>query len=279
MKTVLECLEAGTAYLEGRSIEDARRNMQWLVAHQLGCDRVELYTQFDRPLSEEQLIPLRDHLKRRGQGEPLQHLLGTVPFLNREFLCDSRALIPRPETEELAALVMTMEFGRPSRVLDMGTGSGVLGVSLALELGPDCHEAVLVDRSSEALTLARENASRLGSDISFVEGDLFEEVEGLFDLVVANLPYIPEGEKDELSREVACDPPAALFSGPDGMDCLRRFCRDVPPYLRPGALLGLEVGHDQAPPVEGLLLEAGLTDVHSREDLSGISRFVFARAR
>ena len=279
MKTVLECLEAGTAYLEERGIEDARRNMQWLVAHQLGCDRVALYTQFDRPLSEEELEPLREALKRRSKGEPLQHVLGNVPFLGQEYICDARALVPRPETEELADMVRGMEFPRPARVLDMGTGSGVLGLSLALALGGDCRAVVLVDQSPEALSLARENADKLGVEARFLESDLFTEVEGVFDLIVANLPYVPEGDRDSLAPEVGHDPPQALFSGADGLDCLRRFSADVLPFLSPGSLLALEVGHDQSPLVEGLLIQAGLEDVHSREDMSGISRFVFARNR
>ena len=137
MKTVLECIQSGTKYLRDRGVDGARRNMEWLVARQMGCSRIELYTQFDRPMTEGELGPLRELLKRRGQGEPLQHLLGTVEFCGREFLCDQRALVPRPETEELIEEALKLEFLRPARVLDMGTGSGVIGITVALSLGDD----------------------------------------------------------------------------------------------------------------------------------------------
>ena len=127
-------MESGTQYLEKRGVEDARNNMQWLMASLLGLSRIELYQQFDRPMVEDDLAPLRETLKKRGEGVPLQHLVGTVEFLRREFICDGRGLVPRPETEELAEAVLKREFPRPARVLDMGTGSGVLGLSIAAEL-------------------------------------------------------------------------------------------------------------------------------------------------
>jgi release factor glutamine methyltransferase len=175
-------------------------------------------------------------------------------------------------------MVREMSFPRPTRLLDMGTGSGVLGISLAKELGGDLSEAVLADRSADALGLARENAEALAVEVRLIESDLFGAIEGTFDLIVANLPYVPEGDRDSLSREVAHDPAAALFAGSDGLDCLRRFAGEVRTLLNPGGLVALEVGHDQAPAVEGLLVQNRLHDVLSRQDLSGIPRFVFARA-
>lgn len=278
MKTVLECLESGTKYLEGKGIEDARRNMQWLVSHALDCDRMQLYTEFDRPLSDAELEPLRDLLKKRGQGVPLQHLLGTVPFLGREFLCDARALVPRPETEELAAMIKDLPFPRPTRILDVGTGSGVLGISLALELGENCEECVLCDLSTDALSLAQENADRHEAKVTAVRSDLFEQISGQFGLILANLPYVPENERAEISREVSHDPPEALFSGPDGLDHLRRFISEVSAYLSPGGLIALEIGHDQSVAVLALLTETNLESCESKTDLSGVERFIFARA-
>lgn len=278
MKTVLDCLESGSRYLEDRGIENARRNMQWLVAHQLGCDRLELYLQFDRPMAEEELAPLRDILKRRGAGEPLQHLLGTVEFHRHEFRCDARALVPRPETEELVEQVLKLSYPRPARVLDVGTGSGVLGLSLALALGEECRELVLADVSSEALALARENAALHEVEAIFHEGDLLEGLPGPFDLIVANLPYISEGEKGSLSAEVRHDPPSALFAGADGLDLLRQFIPQAAGRLGPEGCLALEIGASQGAALLDLLGNTALDDARVVDDLSGNPRFVFAHA-
>ena len=159
MTTVLETIDGGTRYLEKRGIEDARRNMQMLVAHQLGCTRMDLYLQFDRPLEEPMLAPLRELLKKRGEGIPLQHLLGTVWFHKYEFKTDARALIPRPETEELTEWILSWPLPETQRVLDMGCGSGVIGLSLAKSR--PAWDLVLADVSEEALSLARENATKL----------------------------------------------------------------------------------------------------------------------
>ena len=144
MKTVLECLTSGTSYLEGKGVESPRRNMECLVAHQLRCTRIELYARFDRPMSEKELLPLRELLKRRGKGEPLQHLLGIIEFFGRDFTCDSRALVPRPETEELVEAVLKLDFSRPAQILDMGTGSGVIGITLALALADRARASYLL---------------------------------------------------------------------------------------------------------------------------------------
>jgi release factor glutamine methyltransferase len=275
MTTVLETIDGGTRYLEKRGIEDARRNMQLLVANQLGCTRMELYLQFDREMDDADLAPLREALKKRGEGVPLQHLMGTVWFRKLEFRTDARALIPRPETEELADWLLGIELPRGGRLLDMGCGSGVLGLSLAAER-PD-WQVVLADVSPEALALARENAANLGlQNVEFCESDLFSRIEGAFSGIVANLPYVPDGERSELAREVLHDPPLALFGGPDGLDVIRRFLPAAYERLEPGGWLALEIGHDQASLVTEILGACGFSRVEVKQDLSGIPRFPFA---
>ena len=279
MTTVLEILDKGTAYLAKKGIEDARRNMQMLVAHQLNCTRMDLYLRFDQPLEEDQLAPLRDLLKRRGDGVPLQHLLGSVTFHRRDFKTDSRALIPRPETEELAEwLLKNVKLPEAPRILDMGCGSGVLGLTLAADLPGS--QAVLADLSPAALDLARENAALLEiPNATFIESDLFSALAGqTFDLIVANLPYVPETDRPTLSKEVAHDPALALFGGPDGLDVIRRFVPAAKDHLAPGGWLALEIGIHQSTEVESLLRAASLTDVLTLKDLSGIPRFPVARA-
>ncbi len=278
MTTVLEILDKGTAYLAKKGIEDARRNMQMLVAHQLACTRMDLYLRFDQPLEEDQLAPLRDLLKRRGDGVPLQHLLGSVTFHRRDFKSDPRALIPRPETEELAEwLLKNVKLPENPRVLDMGCGSGVLGLTLAADLPGS--QAVLADLSPDALDLARENAALLEiSNATFIESDLFSALAfRTFDLIVANLPYVPETDRPTLSKEVSYDPALALFGGPDGLDVIRRFVPAAKNHLAPGGWLALEIGIGQSEEVESLLRAASLIDVLTLKDLSGIPRFPVGR--
>lgn len=277
MTTVLDILDKGTAYLEKRGIEDARRNMQILVAHQLGCTRMDLYLRFDQPIDETHLAPLRESLKQRADGIPVQHLLGSVHFRHHEFKTDARALIPRPETEELAEwIAKNVTLPENARILDMGTGTGCLGLSLAHDF-PNAR-VTLADLSPDALSLARENAAATGLEhAELLETDLFENVpsDTRFDLIAANLPYVPEGEK--VSREVRHDPALALFSGKDGLDLIRRFIPEAARHLQPGGWLAMEIGIDQSSEVESLLRAAGLTDVLTLNDLSGIPRFPVAR--
>jgi release factor glutamine methyltransferase len=276
MSTVLETIDKGTLYLEKRGIADARRSMQLLVAHQLQCTRMHLYVQFDRPLDESVLQPLRDALKLRGEGVPIQHLLGQVEFHRRTFKTDARALIPRPETEELAEFVLAMDLPAAQAVLDMGCGSGVLGLTLAAER--PAWQVTLADVSPAALALAAENAAATGvSNICFVESDLFAALPGTFDGIVANLPYVPESERPTLSREVLHDPELALFGGADGLAVLTRFIPEAFAHLNPGGWLALEIGHDQASQVTAMLQQSGFSHLGVKADLSGVPRFPIAR--
>ena len=276
MKSVLETINGGAQYLEKRGVSDARRNMEYLLAHGLGCNRMQLYTQFDRPLDEDVLVPLRDSLKKRGEGIPLQHLLGTVPFHGRDFICDGRGLIPRPETEELVEMMLKDLPDGSLEILDMGCGSGVLGLTVAAER-PDSR-VTLVDVSDDALALTKENAEKLEiENVTLVRSDLFENLTGTFDLIAANLPYVPDGEAKSMERELSHDPALALFSGADGLDLLNRFVPDSFRFLKPGGLLALEIGHDQASQLRISLESCGFTEIEVRKDLSGTSRFPFAR--
>ena len=276
MSTVLETIDGGTRYLEKRGIDDARRNMQMLVAHQLGCTRMDLYLQFDRPIEETDLSPLRETLKKRGEGVPIQHLLGKVYFHKLEFKTDARALIPRPETEEVVEWILKWDLPADSQILDMGCGSGVLGLSLAAER-PGWH-VTLADVSADALALARENAAALEiTNAFFLQSDLFSATDSLFDGIVANLPYVPEADRATLTREVMHDPALALFSGHDGLDLIRRFIPEAFHRLKPGGWLVLEIGHDQASQVAEILQTSSFSAIEVKTDLSGIARFPFAK--
>lgn len=272
MKSVLEVIQATTAYFQKSGVDSARLNIEHLLAHVLGKRRMDLYLEFDRPLSEPELEPLRALVKRRAAGEPLQHLLGTAEFHGRSFICDKRALVPRPETEQLCEIILA--GGPAKRVLDVGTGSGVIPLTLAAAW-PDA-EVQAVDISPDALALSRENATRLelSERVTFLQSDLLEKATGTYDLIVANLPYIASDEIPALSREVRYDPMTALDGGPDGLDLFRRFLPQAAAHLK--GRLALEMGHDQAGPLAELCSLHNFQDIRVQTDYQGRNRFLFA---
>jgi release factor glutamine methyltransferase len=274
--TVLEVLTAATEYLRKQDIESPRLHAEHLLAHVLGKKkRIDLYLDFERPLGEGERGPLRELVKRRSEGVPLQHLLGTVEFLEWTFATDARALIPRPETEQLVMLVLEEAMG--NKVWDIGTGSGVIALSLALKR-PEAQVSA-GDASSEALSLARENAARhgLAERVEMLSSDLLAGFSGTADVIVANLPYIPAGDLEGLSREVKHDPVMALDGGPDGLDLIRRLAEEATDKLAPGGLLALEIGHDQASTVCTILQKHNFRDISARRDYQQIERFIIAR--
>jgi release factor glutamine methyltransferase len=275
--TVLEVLQSSTAYFKKREIESPRLNAEHLLAHVLGRKRIELYLEFERTLTEAELAPLRELVRRRGLGEPLQHLLGTVEFCGRVFLCDKRALVPRPETEELVELLKSRISNPASRIADVGTGSGVIALSLAAEF-PEA-EVHAADVSDDALTLARENAVRHGlqDKTVFIKSDLLDGVEGTFDLIVANLPYIAAGDRSTLSREVSHDPEVALFAGERGTEMICKLIDAARAQLRPRGLLALEIGIGQADDLVALMREKNYHDIDAIRDYGGVTRFLFGR--
>jgi release factor glutamine methyltransferase len=277
--TVLEVLQSTAAYFKKRKIDNPRLNAEHLLAHVLDRGRIELYLEFERALGESELATLRELVRRRGRGEPLQHLLGTVEFCGQTFLCDKRALVPRPETEELVEL-LTSKLQLPSsnfRVIDVGTGSGVIALSLAARFRE--AEIYASDISEQALALARENALRLNFDgrVQFLRSNLLEGVDGMFDLIVANLPYIAAQDRHTLSREVLHDPHVALFAAEQGAELLRKLIEQTPARLRPGGMLALEIGAGQSEALLSILADKNYRDISPRNDYSGRTRFLFAR--
>ena len=277
--TVLDVLQSTTEYFKKSKIDNPRLNAEHLLAHVLGRKRLELYLEFERELDESELAPLRHLVRRRGEGEPLQHLLGTVEFCGLTFLCDKRAMVPRPETEELAELLIA-ECGMRNvecRILDVGAGSGVIALTLARKLPGAQIEGI--DISDQALELARENAACLGlsEKVRFSKSNLLDEIGGEFDVIVANLPYISTQDRQSLGREVLHDPEVALFAGERGDEMIRQLIEQTPGHLRPGGLLALEIGLGQSEALLALLAEKNYHDIESKYDYSGRPRFLFAR--
>jgi release factor glutamine methyltransferase len=275
--TVLEVLQAATAHLKKHGVENPRLNAEHLLAQVLGRKRIELYLDFEQKLTETELGPLRELVKRRSEGEPLQHLLGTVEFCGLTFLSDKRAMVPRPETEELVESLKSEIEDPKSKIVDVGTGSGVIALSLAAEF-PEAR-ILAVDISDDALALAQENAIRLdlGSRVQFLKSRLLETIEGTFDLIVANLPYISSQDRHTLSREVLRDPEVALFAGARGDELVRELIDQAPTRLRPGGMLALEIGLGQGQALLSVLTEKNYRDICSKNDYNGVTRFLFAR--
>jgi len=274
MKTVLEVIQTTTEYFRKHGVESPRLNIEHLLAHVLRKKRMELYLEFDRPLGDTDLAPLRDLVKRRAGGEPLQHLLGNVEFLGRIFKCDGRALVPRPETEELCEKLLLLKPA-PQRIVDVGTGSGVIALTLAAGWPESTVEAV--DLSPDALALARENAAALGLSerVKFHAADLLAPVEGPVDLIVANLPYVATEEMTELSSEVRRDPHISLEGGADGLRLIERLADEAPRVLH--GLLALEIGASQGDAVSRILGARNYQDIRAERDYQGRDRFVFAK--
>ena len=275
--TVLEVLQATTAYFKKHDLESPRLNAEHLLAHVLRRKRIELYLEFERELAEAELAPLRELVKRRAQGEPLQHLLGTVEFCGLTFLCDRRAMIPRPETEQLVEVLKSEVRNPKSEIMDVGTGSGVIALCLAAEF-PGA-QILAVDISNDALALAQENAARLNlaERVRFLKSNLLENVEGVFDVIVANLPYVSTQERHTLSREVLHDPEVAVFANTRGDELVRELIAQAPSRLRPGGMLALEIGMGQSEALLSTLAEKNYRDISSKTDYSGVTRFLFAR--
>lgn len=275
MVTVLDVLRGAADYFEKKQIESPRLNAEHLLAHVLGKKRLDLYLEFDRPLKEDERVPMRELTRARGEGRPLQHLLGTVDFFGREFLCDARALIPRPETEQLVELVLGRLPDKKLRILDVGTGSGILAISMALERpGSDVTG---VDLFPQALELASENATKLSAEVDLLSADLLPPGMAPCDVILANLPYIPSGEIPGLSREVQKDPVSALDGGPDGTEIIRRLIQSAPAALSPGGLMALEIGTGQHEVLTDCLTHHNFRDIEALPDYQGHIRFLFAK--
>ncbi len=280
MHTLLDIVRKTTDFLVSKGVENARLDAEVLVAHALGLRRMDLYLQFERPLAEPELAAIRPLVKRRGQREPLQHILGETDFFDLKLKTDRRGLIPRPETELLLELVTQSVAAAPARILDLGTGTGAIALALA-KFWPEA-EVVAVDRSADALALAAENAVKLGltARVRFVASDWFAALAGEppFGLIVSNPPYLTAAEVAEAEPEVRDhDPRAALVAGRDGREDLETIIRAAPAFLSPGGLLALETGIAQHAELTAFAAPFGYSSIESKRDLTDRERFLLLR--
>ncbi len=251
-----------------------------LLAHALGRSHAWLVAHGDEAMSAEESGRFAGLVSRRAQGEPIAHLVGSREFYGRSFSVTREVLIPRPETELLVELALAKlhgdrEIAAPA-ILDLGAGSGCLGITLALEI--PAARVTAADLSSAALDLARSNARALAAPLHLVESDWYSALgDERFDLVVANPPYIAESDPHLGQGDLRFEPALALTSGADGLTAIRRIVARAPHHLEPGGWLMLEHGYDQAEAVAALLRAAGLVDIDQRRDLAGILRVSVGR--
>ena len=280
MLTVREIQSRTADFFRAKGVPDPKLDTDLLIAHALGLRRLDLYLDMDRPLTDAQLNTLRPLVKRRADREPLQYILGIVEFYGLHLRVDSRALIPRPETEELIERIRQTCDIPPERILDLGTGSGAIAIALA-KVFPDA-QIIAVDFSEEAIALAQENAGAhaFADSIQFLQGSWLEPMaEGeRFDLIVSNPPYLTEEEMTTAEPEVTDhEPRSALVSGADGLDDIRLILQSAPLYLSEGGVLALETGIAQHEELEPLAIQAGFSAVESHADINRRQRFFIAR--
>jgi len=274
MRTVKDVLALSSAYLEAKGSDTARLDAERLIGSVLGLDRLQIYLHHDRPVTPGELDAIRPLLRRRADLEPIAYILGEVGFHRVVLKADARALMPRSETEVLVEVALAA-LPPGGALLDVGTGAGPIAIAVKHER-PDVA-VTAADVSEAALTLAQENAATVGVEVEFLVSDLTAAVGGVFDVVAANLPYIPDGDSRTEVGVVRHEPHLALFGGPDGLNLIRRLIAEAPARLKPGAMLVLEVSDEQALAVRRLLDEGGFADVAVHRDLRGVDRVIAAR--
>ena len=271
--TYSELLAAGVKLLTEAGFEEARTDVRALMFHVCKMDFMSFLRDGNLSVPEEQEILFWELIARRRNHEPVQYITGEQEFCGLCFQVQPGVLIPRPETELLAEAVFTAAKGK--RVLDMCTGSGCIAVTVA-KLGSPAFMAAS-DYSADALAVARRNAALLEADVTFFQGDLFENIDGLYDIIVSNPPYIKSSVVDELMPEVrAYEPRLALDGTEDGLLFYRRIAAEAKDYLVPGGRLLFEIGHDQGETVPEILFAEGYKFVEVKKDYAGLDRMVFA---
>jgi release factor glutamine methyltransferase len=277
--TIQRVLTWTSEFFSKKGIDSPRLTSELLLSHALGCDRVRLYMEFDRPLNKDELAACHALVERKAVGEPTFYLLGAREFFGRRFLVDRRVLVPRPETELVAEAALE-RLGKDAQatILELCTGSGCIGLTLLGERSG--INLVAVDSSAEALEVARENALalRLDGRAEILQGDLFAPVAGRqFAMIVANPPYVVSSAIAGLMPEVRYEPRVAIDGGEDGLSIIRRIVAGASSALEPGGWLVLEIGEGQGATLLELFRAASLVDGSIRKDLADLERIALAR--
>ena len=281
MLTVLESLELSTVYLENKGIESARTNAELLLSHILKCQRLDLYLRFNQPLNEKETNTYRDFIKRRGEFEPYQYIIGEVEFFGLKFFVDENVLIPRQETEILIETILqNIPKESEAKILDIGTGSGNIPISLAFNLPQS--KVISIDISLAAIDVAVRNRElhNLKSRIGFLNTDIFndnlEKYKSAFDVIVSNPPYIDKNEVKNLQKEITnFEPEVALTDNNDGLDFYREISRKAQNLLKDEGMLFFEIGEGQSKDVKEIMEKNHFRDIKIEKDYLDINRVVF----
>ncbi len=275
--TVKQAFDAAFQRLEQAETPSPRLSAELLLMFTLGCTRAYLFTYPERVLTTDELSRYDEAIARRCQGEPAQYITGHQEFFGRDFLVSPSVLIPRPETEHVIEAALEL-FPRGARldILDVGTGSGCIAVTLAMEFPRST--LIAIDISPEALEIAQANAARLEAQVEFRQSDLLQAIEPgrLFDVIVSNPPYVGECEADKVQKQVRdFEPHCAVFGGERGMDIIERLAPQAWEHLKPGGWFVMEIGYSIAEPVHTVM--RAWSDFRVVPDLQGIPRVVVAR--
>ena len=278
---VIDLIQWTTEYFERHNIPTPRLDAELLLGHLLKKSRLQLYLHFEMPVFPEHLSTFRELVKKRAAHTPLSYLTNTKEFMSLDFYVNSQVLIPRPETELLVESILKIQK-EPCRLIDIGTGSGAIAISLAVNR-PE-WEIAATDTSAEVLKIAQKNsvAHNCANRLTFLCGDLFEPLKALsnqnFDWIVSNPPYIGTNEYHTLPSNVRdYEPEAALFAGSDGLDIIRRILAGAPQFIKPGGKLCLEIGHNHSCDVQDLVQSnSDYIKCQVIKDYSGIERVVLA---
>ena len=274
MKTVKQVVLEVTNNLNSAGVAEPAANAEFIVCTILGKSRTEILAFGDSifPLGKEEI--LNSVVKQKIEGKPLEYIFNSADFLGRKFYVDNRVLIPRPETEELVLKAPKKLKHAPKNILDLCTGSGCIGISLALNY--PSAQVICSDISAPALEVAKQNAATYKAKINFVESDLFNNLQGKFDLIISNPPYIKENDIQTLSAEVKQEPRLAQIGGKEGTEIIEKIIQNAPKFLNPCGLLALEIGDKEGQKVLQFFSRDIWQDFILERDLAGLERFVFA---
>lgn len=280
MITVLEAIRLSTEYLDKKKIDSPRINAELLLAHIIGCKRLDLYLAFDRPLTEPELNIYRGLIKRRASYEPLQYIIGTVEFYGLVFKVTSSVLIPRPETELLVEnIIKELSDKEQLNILEIGCGSGNIAISLAYHLKQ--AQIITTDISDAALNLAKENSQKLGvaERISFIRHNILTDDLlrfSMFDLVVSNPPYVSLQSYSSLQKEIMdFEPRLAVTDESDGLTFYRIISEKVSGNIKKGGKLFFEISHGQCDDVKSIMTKNNFSKIEVIKDYQNIERIVF----